>query len=111
MGARQGPGGRRVHRGAEPEHPQAASLFGTPRVSERTRTNGLRPRVPPPEVDLPATAAADPVAQAMHLPRFGRLMNELTPRRLMVCATLVACLGTANIAGAGTPTELLRVDV
>src|SRR5260370_40107324 len=35
-------------------------------------------------------------------------MNALTPRRLMVCATLVACLGTANLAGAGAPTDMLR---
>ena len=26
----------------------------------------------------------------------------------MVCATLVACLGTANLAGAGAPTDMLR---
>src|SRR5258708_11518128 len=35
-------------------------------------------------------------------------MSALTPRRLMVCAALVACLGTANLAGAGAPTEMLR---
>src|SRR5260370_34867598 len=35
-------------------------------------------------------------------------MNALTPRRLMVCATLVACLGRANVAGAGAPTDMLR---
>src|SRR5260370_11656 len=35
-------------------------------------------------------------------------MNALTPRRLMVCATLVACRGTANLAGAGAPTDMLR---
>src|SRR6476620_9062851 len=35
-------------------------------------------------------------------------MNAWTPRRLMVCATLVACLGTANLAWAGAPTDMLR---
>jgi phospholipid transport system substrate-binding protein len=35
-------------------------------------------------------------------------MNPLTPRRLIVYATLVACLGSANLADAGAPTEMLR---
>src|SRR5260370_5216231 len=35
-------------------------------------------------------------------------MNALTRRRVMVCAAVVACLGTANLAGAGSPTDMLR---
>ena len=35
-------------------------------------------------------------------------MNTLPLRRLIVCATLVACLSQANLAHAGAPTEMLR---
>jgi len=44
----------------------------------------------------------------MHVLGTGRIMNTLTPRRLIVCVTLVACLGSANLADAGAPTEMLR---
>src|SRR4029077_200238 len=38
----------------------------------------------------------------------GRSMRAFSPRRLIVCATLAACLASANPAQAGPPTEMLR---
>jgi phospholipid transport system substrate-binding protein len=35
-------------------------------------------------------------------------MRAFSPRRLIVCATLAACLASANPAQAGPPTEMLR---